>query len=319
MRRRLLNLLTGVSLVLCVAAVALCTASLAAADAPPHATAARTIRHALTFQRHGRADAGKSVVLIPGMGCGGSVWDPTVEALKDRHAVYTVTLAGFDGVPPVKPPLGETWARGVVDLIERERLERPLIVGHSLGVSVAVRVATLAPERVGALVAVDGTPVFPVPPEDHTAGQRKRESDAIAAAMRAVPAGAWEAVLRTYTRPMAKERADAERLLEMCLRSDRETIIESSRELANDDLRRELSRLHAVPVTAIIAVPRPAAEGETARQLQEGLETTYRRAFDGTSRLTLRYVQGSGHMVMCDQPEAFHRELQAALDSATRR
>jgi pimeloyl-ACP methyl ester carboxylesterase len=269
----------------------------------------------LKFQRQGPADGTQSVVLIPGMGCGGSVWDRTAEALRDRYVVYTVTLAGFDGVPPLKPPLGETWARGVVALMEQEKLQRPVIVGHSLGVSVAVRVAALAPGRVGALVAVDGTPVFPVPEEGQTAEQRKLASDAIAAAMRAVPAGTWEAVLRTYIRPMAKERTNVERVVQMCLRSDRESIIESSRELANDDLRQELRRLESVPVTAIIAVPGPATPGETPQRLQAELETFYRRGFDGTRRLTLRYVQCSGHMVMYDQPEAFHRELQAALDS----
>ena len=137
--------------------------------------------------------------------------------------------------------------------------------------------------------------------------------------MRAVPAGAWETALRTYIRPMAKKHADAERVVQMCMRSDRESIVESSRELANDDLRPQLRRLDSVPVTAIIAVPRPAAPGETAERLQAESETMYRRAFAGAPRLTLRYVHDSGHMIMDDQPEAFERELEAALDSAAGR
>jgi pimeloyl-ACP methyl ester carboxylesterase len=269
---------------------------------------------ALKFERHGRADAARSIVLIPGMGCGQSVWDGTVEALGDRFAVYTVTLAGFDGVPPVRPPLGQAWARAIVELIEREKLRRPVVVGHSLGVSVAVRVATLAPQRVAALVAVDGTPTIPVPPDGQTAEQRKLEADAAAAAMRIVPAGAWPAVLRVIVRPMTKRGSDAERLVEMLLRSDRESIIESSREVTNDDLTPALHLLGSTPVTAIIAVPAPRP-GETAEKQRDALETMYRRAFRGT-RLTLRYVHDSGHMVMWDHPEAFYRELEAALDAA---
>lgn len=309
--RPLLNLLTALSLLLCAAPA---RAELPARRPTPHPTAEGSIGRSLKFQRHGAADATRAVILIPGMGCGSSVWDSTVEALKDRYVVYAVTLAGFDGVPPVKPPLGEAWAGGVIELIEREKLRRPALVGHSLGVSVAVRAAERAPDRVGAVVAVDGLPVDPVPPEGQTAEQRRRIADASAATLGAVPDGAWEAVLRAYIRPLARRPADAERVVRMCLRSDRQSIIESWREVANDDLREGLDRLHSVPVTAIIAVPRPSAPGETAEGLRVGLERTYRRAFEGAPRLSLRYVRDSRHMVMDDQPEAFHRELRAALD-----
>ncbi|MER8776412.1 alpha/beta hydrolase [Mesorhizobium sp. M0977] len=58
------------------------------------------------------------------------------------------------------------FAEDVVSLIERLRLERPVLVGHSLGSMVAIEAAARYPEMIGGLVLMAGT-VRPQIGEDH--------------------------------------------------------------------------------------------------------------------------------------------------------
>ena len=46
--------------------------------------------------------SGRPMVLIPGLACGGSVWDATVAHYKASYECHVVTLAGFAGQPAIE-------------------------------------------------------------------------------------------------------------------------------------------------------------------------------------------------------------------------
>ena len=265
-----------------------------------------------------------AVVLIPGLGCGGAVWDSTAAALGEHYPVHVVTLAGFDGVPPIEPPRGEKWARAIADLVAREpararsrdRSARPVLVAHSFGVHVAVRAAALEPAAVGGVVAVDGKPVDPVPADGLTPEQRRAQADASAGVMRLAAGPQWENLLRLYVRPMARDPRDAERVVAMCLRSDRGSMIDATWELAQD-VRPLLGRLHDVPLTLVLPIPPAGAGGEAPEAYRERAEREFRKAFVGAAHLRFRYVPDARHCVMYDQPHAFHAVLREELQRMT--
>ncbi|MFZ0035104.1 MAG: alpha/beta hydrolase [Sedimentisphaerales bacterium] len=74
--------------------------------------------------------SGRPMILIPGLGCGGNVWDGTVAHFKDRYECHVVTLAGFAGQPSIGGPFLEQVRSGLVEYIRQKKLERPVIVGH---------------------------------------------------------------------------------------------------------------------------------------------------------------------------------------------
>ena len=59
-------------------------------------------REAFAVQKHGH---GPAVILIPGLTCGGEVWDETVRRLQDRYELHVLTLSGFAGRPARPGPL----------------------------------------------------------------------------------------------------------------------------------------------------------------------------------------------------------------------
>lgn len=100
---------------------------------------------------------GRPVIFIPGLGCPGDMWDATVEHLKGVQA-HVLTLAGFAGTKPIKPPLAATVRKELVRYIRSHHLDRPIVIGHSMGGFIAYWLAATAPDLIGGVVVVDAGP-----------------------------------------------------------------------------------------------------------------------------------------------------------------
>lgn len=128
------------------------------------------------------------MVLIAGGGFGWSVFEPFMKRHENDYTMYAVTLAGMGGTkaPPMPPPgtsYGEqTWIRGglqaLLDLLEREKLDRPVVAGHFLeGSQIGLRMAIDHPERVRGIILFAGTAVMAVPNMSPTLEERIRYQD----------------------------------------------------------------------------------------------------------------------------------------------
>jgi pimeloyl-ACP methyl ester carboxylesterase len=112
------------------------------------------------------------MILIPGAAFGGSVWKDFMERNKDVYTMYAITPAGYEGTkpPPISPgdnyedqQWTDAMVKAIAQLMERERLDRPVIIGHHLlGDYTALRLATEHATKVGGVVIVSGSPFFPM-------------------------------------------------------------------------------------------------------------------------------------------------------------
>ena len=113
----------------------------------------------------------QALILIPGLGFDASVYDDFVEANKDKYTMYAVTIPGYGKtMAPPMPPEGtsygdQTWNKGVIHgivrLIEKEKIQKPVIVGHFVqGTQLALRMAIDYPEKVGGVIILGGPAKF---------------------------------------------------------------------------------------------------------------------------------------------------------------
>lgn len=123
------------------------TATPAAPKAEAHASFGVTI--------HG---TGASVVLIPGLTCGGHVWDATVAHLKAEHTVHVLTLSGFAGRPRLEGAFLPTVHDELATYLKG--LDRPVVIGHSLGGFMAFWLAATEGDVIAGAIAVDGLPAL---------------------------------------------------------------------------------------------------------------------------------------------------------------
>lgn len=109
-----------------------------------------------------RVGHGRPMILIPGLLSAGEIWNGAVERYRDRFDMHVLTLAGFAGVPALQTDKYlEAERDAIIRYIRDNHLERPVLVGHSLGAFLAFWVAAKAPELVGPIIAVDGVPYLP--------------------------------------------------------------------------------------------------------------------------------------------------------------
>lgn len=98
------------------------------------------------------------IVFVHGFGCARSDWDPQVAHFSTRHETIAVDLGGH-GDTPARPEHAriETHGADVATLLETLKLSPSVLVGHSMGCRVVMEAANRVPERVKALVLVDGS------------------------------------------------------------------------------------------------------------------------------------------------------------------
>ena len=77
--------------------------------------------------------SGKPVMLIPGLMSDGSVWQQLVSALSNKYQVHTVSVVGFAGTPSIDNPSMDELKQQLIDYIEVNNLQKPAVIGHSLG------------------------------------------------------------------------------------------------------------------------------------------------------------------------------------------
>ena len=106
-----------------------------------------------------------AVVLIHGWTCDSSLWQQQLSAFSKHFRVAAVDLLGHgqSDKPDTRYDL-RLFSRGVLAAMDAAKINRAVLVGHSMGTGVIRQVFADAPERVIAIVSVDGS-VLPDPPE----------------------------------------------------------------------------------------------------------------------------------------------------------
>ena len=97
---------------------------------------------------------------------------------EGKYTVYLLTLPGFDGRKPVPGATLESLARDLATLIETRKIDKPVLVGHSLGGTLSLAFAAEHSDLIAGVVAVDGLPVFPGTERHDRRPQRARPAKA---------------------------------------------------------------------------------------------------------------------------------------------
>jgi pimeloyl-ACP methyl ester carboxylesterase len=106
----------------------------------------------LYFETHGD---GRPLILLHGGLGSGEMFGPVLPAFTDGHRVIAVDLQGHGRTADIDRPLDvRLMADDIAALIDHLGLDRPDVVGYSLGGGVALHTAARYPDKVGRLVVV---------------------------------------------------------------------------------------------------------------------------------------------------------------------
>ncbi len=99
-------------------------------------------------------------MLLHGWGANSSLMLPIARGIKRRSIIPD--LYGFGATPHGEKPLAiEDYVRGVLEITEKENIERFDLIGHSFGGRISIMIASLFPEKVNKLVLCDSAGIKP--------------------------------------------------------------------------------------------------------------------------------------------------------------
>ncbi len=113
----------------------------------------------LTIHGHKRAyvkvGTGPALLLLHGLGCDHTTWQPVIAALSRRYTVIAPDLLGhgLSDKPRADYSVGG-YANGMRDLLTVLGIDKVTVVGHSLGGGVAMQFAYQFPERTERMILV---------------------------------------------------------------------------------------------------------------------------------------------------------------------
>jgi pimeloyl-ACP methyl ester carboxylesterase len=255
---------------------------------------------------------GRPLVLIPGLASGGWVWQETVRAFSSDHVMYVLTLPGFDGRPAAPANAFASARTAVEKLVEQRRLDKPVIVGHSLGATLALAVAEDRPAQIGGIVAIDGLPVMPgtdaLPPPE-----RSRYAQGMKARMAGMNRTLFASQQQAYMRTIGVvDMGKADDIALLTGRSDPASVGQYAADVLELDLRPGLKDIQApVLVIAPFFEPDGAQQGLNA----EAKADYYRSLMTGAPKVEVVTVAPARHFAMIDQPQQVNDAIRKYLQS----
>jgi len=237
---------------------------------------------------------GRPVILIPGLGCPGSVWTQTAAHLGKTYEVHVLQLAGFAGSKAIDRPIPSAVKDDVIAYIKEHRLEKPIVVGHSMGGFVALWIAEAAPELIGSVVVVDAGPTLGGGDPDMVPFAKARRDAYKTMTTRTFEATILERFSPMFADPKKREHA---RILAAVAKSDQKAYADAYYEISTVDLRPQLAKVTA-PTLLILA------EGKVVRMIRDQMKPVKHAEIA---------VLPTRHFVMHDDFAGFSKVLDAFL------
>ncbi|MGD9809831.1 MAG: alpha/beta fold hydrolase [Sphingobium sp.] len=229
--------------------------------------------------------SGDDLLLIPGLASGPAVWS-RLAAQVPGHRLHFVHVAGFAGKaagPNAKGPLLDPLVDELTRYIRANGLRAPALIGHSMGGTLAMKLALRRDIRIGRLMVVDMLP----------------EGSAMLGGT-AQGMGYLAQQLNGY---FTGTKAGRQLLADMVMQnpaardSDPMVIAQALTELAQTDLSSGLAGI-TCPLSVVYALSGDAA-------MQAAQARRYRTAYATARQPTFTGIGPSGHLVMLDQPTKF--------------
>ncbi|MRH78367.1 alpha/beta fold hydrolase [Spiribacter sp. C176] len=241
-------------------------------------------------------------ILLHGLYGSGNNWRSIARRFEKDYTLYTPDLRCHGRAPHHPDMRYTTLAADIIDLLDKENIDQAKLVGHSMGGKVAMATALLEPTRVSGLMVVDIAPVT----YDHS-----REHGSLINAMQALDLTAVNS-REDADQALSKSIPNTpvrQFLLTNLVRQDNQW----AWRLPLDILADQLPELQDWPASLSGRQwdgPAHFVYGGQSDYVLPSSHATIRQFFPAA---TLHCIDGVGHWVHAEKPDAFATELHSFL------
>jgi pimeloyl-ACP methyl ester carboxylesterase len=256
----------------------------------------------------------QALVLIPGLASGSWVWYDTIAKFSSKYALYVITLPGFNGRAATnEKPLFTAFTRDFWAMLAAKKIQNPVVIGHSLGGTLAIALAEEHPERLAGIIAADGLPVFPMAAYA-TPEQRQTMATQMANMYASLSKADELSAQKDFMGTIGTNKPElVDSTAQLQARSDPKAVAAWVQEDLTSDLRPQLGKI-TIPFLEIMPYNSADAKPPMA-YTQEQTLGFYKSLIAGAPKATVVAVAPSRHFVMLDQPEMFYKAVTDFLSS----
>nr|WP_315157983.1 alpha/beta hydrolase [uncultured Flavobacterium sp.] len=245
---------------------------------------------------------GAPVLLFPGFGCTGEVWNETVAELSKNYECHVFTFAGFGNVSPIEKPWLSTIKDQVISYVKTKKIKNATLIGHSLGGTLSLWLASEETNLFKKLILVDALPAAATLMIPNYKGEIIPYDNPQSKMMLAMDQKAFDGMNSQSTSFMCMNKEKQKTINEWMSLVDRKTYVYGYIDMLNLDLRKEISKIK-IPVV-ILAATNPDLTT---------VQNTYKTQYENLPSVTIYYAANSAHFVMYDQPEWFMDKVKLEL------
>jgi N-formylmaleamate deformylase len=250
---------------------------------------------------------GQPILLIPGATCSGDEWNETVARYKERYECHVFTLAGYAGTTPLPaPPYLSTITTQLKQYIADKSLHHVILIGHSIGGFLSLRLATEMKADLDKVLVVDALPFFAgvYNPNAPTTFSTELANETLAEYTK-LDDKAFKANQLKAAQFLCRDSTYWDMIATWGAASDRKTFAYTITEMMTNDMRSEVAKIR-VPVLVLGAY---CAIPGYASYTRDGITRTYVDQYKACTTCTVHIAEDkTKHFVMYDNPEWYFAE-----------
>lgn len=238
----------------------------------------------------------QSIIFIPGFACAGEVWDSTKSTYENEFTCYTLTMAGFAGVPAQPNPTFASWEKGIATYIRENKIRKPILIGHSMGGGLAMALAADYPNLISKIVVVDALPCLAATGDSTFKASDNKDYSAMISKFTPIKDEDFYKMQKQTIPYLLADTAYIEIVVQWSVKSDRTTFAQMFSDFMNTDLRDKIAKVKCPSL--ILLEPSFAAAKPIIEKQYSKLKTA-----------KINYATKGLHFIMYDDKEWYDKQL----------
>ena len=185
----------------------------------------------------------QTIIFIPGFASSADVWNETKANFEKDFTCYTLTMAGFAGAKPQPNPSFKNWGDEIANYIKNNKIEKPIVIGHSMGGGLALALAADYPELIGKIIVVDALPCLAALSNPSFKSNENNDCSATVTQITAMSDTQFYDMQKQSMPRLLADASKLEMVVDWSMKSDRSTFAQMYCDFFNVDLRAKIATI----------------------------------------------------------------------------
>lgn len=243
----------------------------------------------------------QAVILIPGFTCSGDVFDGTAAALGNQYTSYILTMPGYAGAPAEAAPNIDNWANEVAAFVRKNKLDHPVLIGHSLGGGMVMTLAARYPDLFSKAIIVDALPCLGALMNPDFKQVENPDCTAFANRFMTLSDSAMYKMQQLTIPRLTTDTIHREQIIRWGVKTDRKTYVDTYCQFSNLDQRAAIS---AIKIPTLVLLE------SSFINFKPAIEEQYKNL----TTATLKYASKGLHFIMYDDTEWYLNQITQFLN-----